>query len=64
MNRRTGESAAVSRGSALDTKTVTPRPRNLNPITKAVYWEDLPTLPNGEGRDVLLEFGKVVRCGK
>jgi hypothetical protein len=58
---RAGQGAGVSRGSALDTKTVTSRAKNLNPITKAVCWEDLPTLPNTEGKDAPLEFGKVVR---
>jgi hypothetical protein len=58
---RAGQSAGVSRGGTSDTKTVPSRAKQLSPITKAVCWQDLPTLPNDEGKDAPLEFRQVVR---
>lgn len=43
-------------GGARDTSTVAPRAKNLKPITKAVYWEELPTLPNDTSTQPPLEF--------
>jgi hypothetical protein len=58
---RAWQGAGVSRGGTSDTKTVPSRAKQLSPITKAVCWQDLPTLPSGDGKDAPLELEEVVR---
>jgi hypothetical protein len=55
-------SAGRSETGACETKILAFRARLLKPISKTMCWEDLPTLPNDEGKDAPLEFGEVMRC--